>query len=134
MRKELNLLVVAAHSERNKKSLLGVLHGLPINIYSAAKIEQAQEVLSSQPIAVIFCDGRLSDGHYRDLLSVVSSKHPATRFVVVLSPDEWSEQNDALKLGASDVLRCPLQPTDVELVLIRAVRGELERIGLLESA
>ena len=134
MRKELNLLVVAAHSEKNKKSLLGVLHGLPINIYSAAKIEQAQEVLSSQPIAVIFCDGRLSDGPYRDLLSVVSSKHPATQFVVVLSPDEWSEQNDALKLGASDVLRCPLQPTDVELVLIRAVRGELERIGLLESA
>lgn len=133
MPRELNLLLVSAHSE-NSKSLLGVLHGLPINVYSAATIEQAQEVVSGQDIAILFCEGHLSDGPYRDLLSVVSSKHPATRFVVVLAPEEWPEQDDALKLGASDVLLCPLQPTDVELVLIRAVRGELERIGLLESA
>jgi len=130
MHHELNLLVVATHSE-NKKSLLGLLHGLPINVYSAGKIEDAQKVLSGQNIAVIFCEGHLSDGPYRDLLSVVCSGHPATQFVVVLTGEEWSEQHEALRLGASDVLQCPLQATDVELVLIRAVRGELEKSGLL---
>ena len=130
MRSELNLLVVATHVE-NKKSLLGVLHGLPINVYSSTTIEGAQEVLSGHDIIVVFCEGQLTDGPYRDLLSVVCSTYPTTRFVVVLSAEEWPEKHEALRLGASDVLRCPLQAADVELVLLRAVRGELERSGLL---
>ncbi len=133
MHKELNLLVVSAKSE-NRKFLLGVLHGLPINVYSASTLEQAQEVLFNQQIALVFCEGRLPDGSYRELLLVVLAEHTATRFVVVLSEEEWAEERDARKLGVSYVLRCPLQPMDVELVLIRVVRGELERVGLVEAS
>ena len=47
------------------------------------------------------------------------------RFVVMLCTGEWEEYLEALRLGAEEVLRCPLQPTDVDLALIHAMRGLL---------
>jgi DNA-binding NtrC family response regulator len=53
----------------------------------------------------------------------VRTLHPATRFVVMLCTGEWEEYLEALRLGAEEVLRCPLQPTDVDLALIHAMRS-----------
>ena len=36
---------------------------------------------------------------------------------------EWEEYLEALRLGATEVLRCPLQPSDVDLALIHAMRA-----------
>jgi hypothetical protein len=41
----------------------------------------------------------------------------------MLCTGEWDEYLEALHLGAEEVLRCPLQPTDVDLALIHAMRG-----------
>lgn len=43
-------------------------------------------------------------------------------FVVMLCSGEWNECLEAMRLGATDVIRCPLQSTEVEYVLIRAGR------------
>jgi hypothetical protein len=40
---------------------------------------------------------------------------------------EWEEYLEALRLGAEEVLRCPLQPTDIDLALIHALRGNAHR-------
>ena len=133
MRPPLNLLIVSSRIE-NKKALLNIVEGLPVDAYTSPTIERAWEVLMSQPIDVILCDDRLPDGHYPDFLNAVRSEHRMTRFVVLLTSEDWEDYLQAIRLGATDVLRCPYQPTDVELVLIRAGREVGQREELHFSA
>jgi DNA-binding NtrC family response regulator len=123
-----NVLIVSARPT-NKEYLLSVLNGLPITTFHAATIQQAREVLSSQFISVVFCEEALEDGSYRDLLSHAFLKPRMTRYVVLLCTSEWDEYLRALRLGASDAIRCPLQSADIELALIRATRQESPLVG-----
>ena len=120
----LPILIVSCRPE-NRKTLMRVFDGLPIDSYSASTIQQAKETLDSRSFSVVFCEERLSDGCYRDLLNDVrlSAASQNTGFVVMLCTGEWEEYLEALRLGAEEVLRCPLQPTDIDLALIHATRN-----------
>ena len=125
----LPILIVSCRPE-NRKMLMRVFDGLPLPIdsYSAPNIQQAREALQSRSFSVVFCEERLSDGTYGELLSEVRSDNPqGTRFVVMLCTGEWEEYLEALRLGAEEVLRCPLQPTDIDLALIHAMRSSTPR-------
>jgi DNA-binding NtrC family response regulator len=117
----LPVLVVSCRPE-NRKLLIHVFDGLPIDAYCAPSIQQAKEALQLRPFALVFCEERLGDGLYIDLLRHVQLASSDTRFVVLLCTGEWEEYLQALRLGAEEVLRCPLQPTDIDLALIHAMR------------
>jgi DNA-binding NtrC family response regulator len=117
----LPVLVVSCRPD-NRKMLMHVFDGLPIDGYSAPSIQQAKEALQLRPFSLVFCEERLADGSYVDLLRYVRLTHNDTRVVVLLCTGEWEEYLEALRLGAEEVLRCPLQPTDIDLALIHAMR------------
>jgi len=119
--REWNALIVSASIE-NRKALLRILEGLPVDTFAATTIEQAREVLSRHSIDAIFCEESLPDGSYRQLLETATAKNKMTRFVVMLRTGEWDEYLGAMRLGVTDVVRCPLQPIEVELVLIGVAR------------
>jgi DNA-binding NtrC family response regulator len=118
---EWNALIVSA-SIQNRKALLRILEGLPVDTFTAATIEQAQKVLSRHSIDAIFCEESLSDGSYRQLLETATATNKRKRFVVMLRTGEWDECLEAMRLGVTDVVRCPLHPIEVALVLIALVR------------
>jgi DNA-binding NtrC family response regulator len=118
----LPILIISCRPE-NRRMLLRVFDGLPIDSYSASTISQACESLAARSFSVVFCEERLSDGSYRDLLQYVRANCEGTRFVVMLCTGEWEEYLEALRLGAEEVLRCPLQPTDIDLALIHTMRS-----------
>jgi len=133
MEKHWDILVVSAYVE-NRRALRRILEGLPVNAFTASTVQQALEVLSSHAIRLIFCEENFADGSYRDLLAVAHTAQTKTPLVLMLSTGEWDEYLEAMTLGATEVLRCPLQPTDVELILIRAARAEEGQIhGPLEK-
>jgi DNA-binding NtrC family response regulator len=116
-----SLLIVSAQPE-NRKALLGILEGLPVARFVARTISEAREVLSGKSIEIVFCEETLPDGTYRQLLEPLVEQHRSTRFVLTLSTGAWEQYLEALRLGATDVLRRPLEAIEVELVLIRAVQ------------
>lgn len=120
MEKVLQVLVVSCRLE-NRKALLRVFEGLPINTYCVSNLAQAREVLATHKLSVVFCEERLGDGSYRKLLSEVQSSNENLRFVVMLCTGEWEEYLEAMHLGASEVIRCPLQPTDIDMALIHSL-------------
>jgi DNA-binding NtrC family response regulator len=126
MDNELTILIVSCRPE-NRKMLLRVFDGLPIDSYSASTLQQAKEALRLRSFSVVFCEERLADGTYGDLLRDVQSLSEDVRFVVMLCTGEWDEYLEALRLGAEEVLRCPLQPTDIDLALIHAMRGAAQK-------
>jgi len=115
------LLVVSVRLE-NRRALMHILEGLPVLVFTASTVEQAQDVLSNGLIRLVFCEECLSDGSYRDLLPSLRAMQTKTPLILMLCTGEWDEYLEAMKLGVRDVIRCPLQPTDVELAMIRAAR------------
>lgn len=124
--RRLDALVVSERME-HVKMLVRILDSLTNNVYVACSVRQAQEVLSRQPIALVFCDERIPGGTYRDLLLSSEIPRKVSRFVVMLQTGEWDEYLEAMRLGAFEVIRCPVQPTDVELTLIHANRDQAQR-------
>ena len=117
----MELLVVSARLD-NRRALLRILENLPVLVFSAATIEHAREVLATHSIGLVFCEEDFADGSYEDLLKSIRIKQPVTQFVLMLCTGEWTDYLKALGLGAWDVLRCPFQPLDVELLLIHSAR------------
>jgi DNA-binding NtrC family response regulator len=122
----LDTLVVSDRME-HVKSLVRILDELLINVYVACNLRQAREVLSRQPLPLVFCDERVAGGSYRELLQSPDGKRETSRFVIMLHTGEWDEYLEAMHLGAFDVIRCPIQPTDVEMMLIHASRDQAQR-------
>ena len=121
MNQERAVLIVSCRPE-NRKTLLRVFDELSINSYVAPTIRDAIEVLVSRSISMVFCEERLPDGPYSDLLTGVRATWSETQFVVMLCTGEWEEYLEAMRLGAQEVLRCPLRPTDIDLALIQAMK------------
>jgi DNA-binding NtrC family response regulator len=120
-------VVVAAASLENRKPLLRVLEDLSLNTISCSSFEQISEVLSRQDVLVVFCEESLGDGSYRDLLCAPEVREHDARIVVTIRTGDWGEYLDAMRLGAFDAIRCPLQPTDIELVVLRALREQRQQ-------
>ena len=121
MNEERAVLIVSCRPE-NRKTLVRALDELSINCYVAPTIRDARELLGSRSLSMVFCEERLSDGSYCDLLRDIRATWPETGFVVLLCTGEREEYLQAMRLGAQEVLRCPLRPTDVDLVLIQAMK------------
>ena len=122
MREHWDVLVASSRME-DRTALLRILDGLSLNVISCSALGEANEVLSREDIPLVFCDEWLRDGCFSDLLPPVPPglrKRP--RVVVTIHEGEWEEYMHVLRQGAFDAVRFPLQPTDVELVVLRALR------------
>ena len=120
MHDQVAALVVSGRVE-DRQNLARILDRLSTNVFIVGTLAHAREVLQLQPITIIFCDERVSDGSYRDLVAFAKGQRKPAQFVVMLSTGEWPEYLEALGLGV-EAIRCPIQPTDVELALIHAMR------------
>jgi len=121
MESQRDVLVVTNNPE-HRKELLHILDFLPVNIYVASTISQAEEVLNRDSALLAFSEERLPDGCYQSLLSSLRGRYPKNRMVLMLRAGEWDKYLDALRLGVSEVIYFPLQPTDIELAMIHATR------------
>ena len=115
-------LVASSHLEY-RRVLLRILEDLRVNSFVATTLAEAEEVLSRQWVALVFCDDHLTDGSYRDLLRPPRTWKKAPHIVVTTRIGEWKEYLEALRLGAFDMIQYPYRSTDVELNVIRALRG-----------
>jgi DNA-binding NtrC family response regulator len=117
------VLVVSADLE-SRRSVTKTLEALSVYVISCSTLNQAEQVLSLQSPRLIFCDERLPDGGYADLLELKEPSKIPPPIVVLTRNGEWELYMDATRRGAFDVIRSPWCPTDIELSLIRGVREE----------
>lgn len=118
MQSSWNILVASARLE-SRRALIRILDGLPVNVIASSTLSQARDVLTRQEVHLVFCDDCLPGGTYRDLFSVPTIGKP--QFVVTMESSELEGDQESSE-GAFALLRCPIQPTDVELIVIRVAR------------
>lgn len=124
----LDVLIVSEKPE-HLRVLIHALDDQPARLSACFTIRQAQEILSRQTADLVLCDEYPPDGSYRDLLLSNRFAHKPASFVVLLHKGEWDEYLIAMRLGALDVLRSPLQRPEVELVIRRAFERKDKQIA-----
>jgi len=90
-------------------------------------INQACKALTREDILLIFCENRLIDGTYEDLLAAARNVRSQARIVVTgVDSDQFDSLGycKARELGAFDVLRKSYGIRDLEWVVICAIRDE----------
>ena len=129
MEKEWNVLVVSPLLAHRNYLLQAFRHLLSLNSFVVTTNQQARELLSSISFDVVFCDENTADGSYRELLSLALAQDKP-RFIVILSEEEGQGYLEAIRLGAIKVLACPLQLSDIDAVLLDALRADSEQTHL----
>lgn len=127
LQEQLTTLVVSANVE-SRRRVSNILEALSVQVIPCSTVAQTEQLLSHQRPNVVFCDERLPDGGYADVLQLkLTDKLPP--IVVLTRNGEWELYMDATQRGAFDVIRSPWCPTDIELSLIRGVREEKRKIA-----
>jgi DNA-binding NtrC family response regulator len=128
LQEQLTILVVSAILE-SRRQVSNILEALSVQVIPCSTVAQTEQLLSHQRPSLIFCDERLPDGGYADVLELKLPGKLLPPIVVLTRNGEWELYMDATLRGAFDVIRSPWCPTDIELSLIRGVRETRHKIA-----
>jgi DNA-binding NtrC family response regulator len=123
-------ILVASSELENRRGLVEILEKEGYDAVCVTRASECKEVLETHKIALVFCDRRLTDGNYRDVLAAARSTKAKPRVVVTSRLADWNEYLEAVHYGAFDLIASPCRPTDVLWTILRARREELEPVSL----
>jgi DNA-binding NtrC family response regulator len=109
-------IIVSAEMEV-RKPLVRSLESHHIDYIVCANLLQAGQVLSQQSFDVVFCDDRLPDGSYSDLVHCNHTHRKTARAVVTTRTGDWDLYFEAMERGAFDVIQSPCYALDVDATL-----------------
>ena len=121
MDKQMPILVVSSEF-RNCNALRDILGREGRDTIYASTVGECAEVFANQNIDIVFCERRLTDGTYRNILTMARSRGRSVRLVVTSRLADWDEYVEALGNGAFDLIASPSQPADIVRVLNQAQR------------
>ena len=117
------VLVVSSDSSLRHR-LADILVTLGIDPVRLSSLRECHQVLAQKKVGLVFCDPKVQDGNYKDLLSAYSPLPEKPRVVVTSSTADWDEFQEAIRCGAFDVISAPCRHADVEWMIIQAKRAE----------
>ena len=127
------ILLVSSELE-HRRALNEILRKEGHETICASRVTECQEALQSQSVYLIFCDRRLSDGNYRDVVAATRAAHRHARVIVTSRLADWDEYLEALHNGAFDLIASPCQPTDVLWSIVQARREDQEHAAFVAPA
>jgi two-component system, NtrC family, response regulator PilR len=117
-------ILVASSDLEGRRALSNILGNLGVDPLTSSTVRECKELMASERVGLIFCDRLLADGNCYDLLNASRIGRTKARVVVMSSTADWDEFLEAMRLGAFDVIASPCRATDVEWMIIQALRYE----------
>ena len=127
------ILIVSSDFE-SRRALNEVLRKEGHETICASRVSECQEALQTQRVSLVFCERRLSDGNYRDVVAATRAAHRHARVIVTSRLADWDEYLDALHNGAFDLIASPCHPTDVLWSIVQARREDQEHATFVAPA
>src|SRR5262249_23623993 len=115
------LALVASSNSEVRETLTHILscHGVEsVVCFTAAG---GEGILFRQPVSLGFCQGRLPDGSFRDVLGEVKRSAKLVPVIVVSRLGDWDKCLEALRLGVYDYVAFPFQRAEVESIINHAL-------------
>jgi DNA-binding NtrC family response regulator len=123
-------VVIASADVAERRAMRRIMAEQGVDSIGAATVRECVEVMAHESVGLIFCARSLADGTVRDLLRVSRNEKRRSRIVPMIGLTDWDEYLEAMHLGAFDVISAPCRPTDVEWMIIQALRDEHARTRL----
>ncbi len=117
-------VVIASCDVEERRALCNILAKQGLDPITAPTVRECEEIVVQENAGLIFCSRWLADGDYRDLLVAARRWSRKIRIVLAARVTDWDEYLEAMRLGAFDVISAPCRPTDVEWMVIQALREE----------
>ena len=127
-------ILVASSDLEGRRALSNILGNLGVDPLTSSTVRECKELMASERVGLIFCDRLLADGNCYDLLNVSRIGRTKARVVVMSSTADWDEFLEAMRLGAFDVIASPCRATDVEWMIIQALRYERTEVRMALKA
>lgn len=127
------ILIVSSELE-SRRALNEVLRKDGHETICASRVSECREALQTQRVSLVFCERRLSDGNYRDVVAATRAAHRHARVIVTSRLADWDEYLDALHNGAFDLIASPCHPTDVLWSIVQARREDQEHATFVAPA
>ena len=119
-----NILVVCSDLEL-RRSISTILVSLGFDPICASRVSQCRELIHSKSIGLIFCDQYFDDGDYRDIATACRSAQGFC-YLIVTAPAHGTGDEQAMRQEVFGIVRVPLRPTEIEWMVIRAKRSQLQ--------
>jgi DNA-binding NtrC family response regulator len=122
-------ILVASPDLASRRALVAVINEEGYSTITVARVRDCQDLLQTHDIRMIFCDRRLADGTYRDVLAAAGTSKLPVPVVVNSRLAGWEEYREVLREGAWDLIACPCHPVDVLRILGQLNRDENLDLG-----
>jgi DNA-binding NtrC family response regulator len=118
-----------------RNQLTAILVTLGIDPVQLSTLGECRELLAHRRPGLVFCDARLADGTYQDLLAGYPVSDNKPRAVITSRTADWDEFKEAMRYGAFDVISAPCRRSEVEWMVVQAKRAEHQarELAQLES-
>ncbi len=120
-------ILIASANVEQRRAMWNILTKQELDPMVASSVRECRHGVAQENVGLIFCARSLADGDYRDLLIATRCERRRTRIVLTARITDWDEYLDAMRLGAFDVISAPCRPTDMEWIIIQALREEHAR-------
>jgi DNA-binding NtrC family response regulator len=127
-------ILIASADVEERRAMVNILAKQEVDPQVAASVSECRETLAQKHVGLVFCARSLADGDYRDLLIATRGGRRKTRIVLAARITDWDEYLDAMRLGAFDAISAPCRPTDVEWMIIQALRDDHARTRAITLA
>ncbi|NDQ58253.1 MAG: hypothetical protein GZ088_14375 [Acidipila sp.] len=114
-------VLIASTDVESRRALREILVREGLDPICLSSVAESRKLLAERAIPLVFCEGGLTDGSFRDLLSAEEVSKSHTKVVVASQADTWDEYLKSLRFGAFDILHKPFHTSDVEWILFKAM-------------
>ena len=123
--------LVVSSDPKSRSTLVSILEKEGLHTIEASGLRESLERLPTQDVGLVFCERRLADGSYRELVNVTRTMTRKVPVIVTSRLADWDEYLEALRNGAFDLIASPCRPNDVFWALRQVERGEQEESASL---
>lgn len=122
-----NILLVSGDPE-TRRMLSEALRLSGAKLTSASSVAEARQLLARERPALVFCERRLADGSFRDVLRTQEVTQTGLPVVVASRLAETEEYLEAMRMGAFDFIAQPYHRGEVEQIVQNALHHGLVEV------
>jgi DNA-binding NtrC family response regulator len=116
-------ILIACSDVEIGQSIVTIIARLGFSTMSTLSVSESREVLAKEDVGLIFCGRRFRDGDYKDIVTLAGSRQDRPRIVLATAYIDPQEYLESRQLGIFDVIASPYYPTNVEWIVIQALRA-----------
>lgn len=116
-------VLVASADLQTCRTLASILSQWGLAPIFCSTVSAAEAILAREAVPLVFCENRLADGSFHDLLRVTNFAKLRARVAVILRRTDENASVESAELDPLNAVACPYRLASVRRVIFDAMRA-----------